>query len=242
MKKIVFKDITFKNFHPSDFSNIVKKNGLFVFPAGPALANFKLHSNYHKALIKSDYVFFDSGYFVLLLRFLKKIKVKKFSGYLFLKLLFNYLKRNKKNKIFLINPNLKSSKINNEYLDKLGLKNRANYEAPIYNNKSVYDFKLLKIINENRPNFIIINLAGGIQEVLGYFIKKKIKFKSKIICTGGAISYFTGEQAPINNFIDKLYLGWLYRIFFNPKIFLTRYFNSLKLYFFVKRSLIKIIS
>ena len=66
------------------------------------------------------------------------------------------------------------------------------------------------------------NGLKGIQEVLGLYLKKKLKFKVTILCTGGAISFFTGDQAPINIFIDKYYLGWLVRLFFNPFIFFKR--------------------
>ena len=55
------------------------------------------------------------------------------------------------------------------------------------------------------------------------------KNKYPIICTGAALSFFTRDQAPINAFFDEVYLGWLIRIIFNPKIFLKRYFLSLKL-------------
>ena len=58
---------------------------------------------------------------------------------------------------------------------------------------------------------------------------KNLKKKSIILCTGGAISFFTGDQAPINNFIDKFYLGWLVRLIYNPLIFIKRYIYALKL-------------
>ena len=73
------------------------------------------------------------------------------------------------------------------------------------------------------------NIGGGTQEVLAFYLNKKLKRKSIIICTGGAISFFTGDQAPINNIIDRLYLGWLVRLIFNPLIFIKRYFYALKL-------------
>ena len=84
----------------------------------------------------------------------------------------------------------------------------------------------MKII---KPKIILINIGGGTQEVLGLFLKTKLKFNVKILCTGGALSFLTGIQAPINNTIDKLYLGWLIRIIFNPLIFFKRYFNSFRL-------------
>ena len=43
------------------------------------------------------------------------------------------------------------------------------------------------------------------------------------------MAFLTKRQAPINNLIDKLYLGWLVRIFFNPKKALLRTLRSLYL-------------
>ena len=89
--KIKYKNITFNNLSEKDFPNLMNGDGLFTFPAAPPLATLELNSEYHKSLTSSDYVFFDSGYFVLLLRYLKGIKVKKFSGYKFLNIIFLYL-------------------------------------------------------------------------------------------------------------------------------------------------------
>ena len=87
-KRFKFLKVNFLNLDVNNFDKIIKKKGLFVFPSGPGLANLIKDQNYHKSLINSDYVFLDSGYLVLLLRLLKNIKVQKFSGYKFLKLLF----------------------------------------------------------------------------------------------------------------------------------------------------------
>ena len=88
---------------------------------------------------------------------------------------------------------------------------------------------------------LIINLGGGTQEILGNFLKTNINFKSKVICTGGAISYFTKDQAPINDMIDKLYLGWFYRLLFNPIVFIPRLLKSLSLFFKVLKDKVEII-
>ena len=95
MNKIIFNKIKFINIHQKDFDNVTSKKGLFVFPSGPGLATIKNEFKYLESLRNSDYVFFDSGYFVLLLKILKNIEVKKFSGYYFLKLLFNKFKKKK---------------------------------------------------------------------------------------------------------------------------------------------------
>ena len=70
---------------------------------------------------------------------------------------------------------------------------------------------------------------GSTQEILGLYLKLNLKFKTTILCTGGAISFFTGDQAPVNSLIDKFYLGWLIRLIYNPNIFIRRYIYGLRL-------------
>ena len=141
----------------------------------------------------------------------------------------------------LIDPSKKVSKVNKKYLTNLGINQISSYVAPLYDIKNMKDNCLLKIINKTKPNYILINIGGGTQEVLGMYIKKKTKNKFSILCTGAAISFFTKEQAPINKMIDNFYLGWLVRLIFNPKVFLKRYLSAFKLMSSVKKSSIKII-
>ena len=242
MKKIIFEKIKFISFDENEFNKIIQNKGLFVFPAAPALINLDQSKKYHLSLINSDFVFFDSGYFVLLLRILKKIKVKKFSGYKFLYLFFNYIKKNKSKKILTIDPNINSSKKNKRYLKKLGLKNIAQYVAPKYNSNFLYDKIVLKKINHYKPDYVLINIGGGVQEILGMYLKNKLNFKTRIFCTGAAISFFTKEQAPINSFFDNLYLGWAIRVLFKPQIYLARYFKAFKLITAVFFSDIKVVN
>ena len=241
ISKIIFKKITFNNLDYKKFSKIISKKGFFVFPAGPALATIQNSNIYHKAIQKADLVFFDSGFFVLLLKIFKNIDVDKFSGFKFLNLFFAYLKRNKSKSVLCIDPNSKFSKSNKSYLKKLGIKKTYNFLAPKYDPNNLSDKKLLKLINKSKPNFIMTNIGGGTQEVLGLYLKKNLKFKTTILCTGGAISFFTGDQAPINTFVDKFYLGWLVRLIFNPITFFKRYIIGLKLIPMVISSKIKII-
>ena len=229
INKIIFKKIKFSNLDYKKFNKFITKKGYFVFPSGPALASIERYPDYYKSLKKADLVFFDSGFFVLLLKFFKNISVSKFSGYKFLSLFFLYLKNNKKKIIFCIDPNLKFSKSNKLYFKNLGVKKVYNFLAPKYNPQNLSDKRLLKSIKKIKPDFIITNIGGGTQEVLGYYLKRKLTFKTTILCTGGAISFFTRDQAPINSFIDKLFLGWFVRLIFNPFTFFTRYISGLKL-------------
>ena len=92
ISKIIFNKITFNNLDDKKFDNFISKKGFFVFPAGPALATIKNSKHYYNAMQKADLVFFDSGFFVILLRVFKGIKVNKFSGYKFIDFFLKYLK------------------------------------------------------------------------------------------------------------------------------------------------------
>ena len=132
-------------------------------------------------------------------------------------------------RLFIFSPN--SRLINNLY----------NYCAPRYNLRNLSDLNLLRNIKKFKPDYIIVNIGGGVQEVLGLYIKKNLKVKTSILCTGAAISFFTKDQAPINNFIDKYYLGWLIRLIFNPIIFFKKYIIGLRLITMVIFDKIKIL-
>lgn len=238
IKEIIFKGINFKNYNKNEIKKIIENKGLFVLPSGPGLSNINNDKVYLKALQKSDQVLLDSGYFVLLLKIIKNISVNKISGYIFFKYLIRYLKKKNSKKIICIDPNKELSKNNNNFLINNGLnkKKLIHYVAPNYNIIKIKDLKLVKLIKKTKPDYIIINIGGGVQEILGYYLKVKFNNRLRIFCTGAAISYFTGDQAPLNKFFDKYYLGWLLRIFYNPKNFLIRYIKAFKLFFIVKNT------
>jgi UDP-N-acetyl-D-mannosaminuronic acid transferase (WecB/TagA/CpsF family) len=229
-------------FFDINFNQVIKlnKKGLVVFPAAPALCDINENKIYHKSLKNADVALFDSGYFVLLLKIFKGLNISKFSGYKFLK---NFFKHNKNKKIFSVETDKKYALINSNFLKKFKIKSQnLQYIAPLYlRNKLIKDTILLEILKKKKPNIIIINLGGGIQEVLGSYLKDNLNYHPLIICTGAAISFFTKQQAPINSFIDKLYLGWLVRCIFKPKQFIPRYLKSFKLVIKVMNSEIKTI-
>tara|TARA_B100002019_G_scaffold241455_1_gene217462 strand:+ start:789 stop:1526 length:738 start_codon:yes stop_codon:yes gene_type:complete len=242
-KKIVFKGIVFKNIVIENFSKITDISGLYLFPSAPGISSIEFAKSYYNSLKKADFVFFDSGFFVILLKIFKNISVKRFSGYKFIKLFLEYLKNNKNISIFLVDPSHEISRANRNYLIKNGHNKSSinNYIAPYYNTSKLNDEKLIKKLNLIKPKIILINLGGGTQEVLGYYLKKKLKFKTKIFCTGAALSFFTGKQAPINDFIDKFYLGWFIRLVLNPKLYFYKQLTSLKLVSMVKNNEINIV-
>ena len=152
MKKISFKGI---NFYTGNFNQIKKKfdnGGVLVAPAASALANIENDNIYFSSLRNSNIAIFDSGFFCILIRIFKFKKVKKLSGFLFLK---NFLDQYKKNdKLLLINPSKKSDALNYKYLRSIKIHNFKSYIAPKYKRKIV-DPILLNLIKKFKPNTLL---------------------------------------------------------------------------------------
>ena len=235
---INFKDIKFYNTDFYSIFNKIQKGGYLVAPAASSLSKISKNNQYYKSLKNSDVAILDSGFFCILLRIFKKEKVKKLSGFFFLKK-FLSLKFNKNTKFLNIDPNYEESKLNYEYLiKKKKIKNLTSYVAPKYT-KKISDKKLISIIKKEKPKYIIINIGGEVQEVLAEYIKDKINYNISIMCTGAAIAFLTKKQAPLmNDFIDKYYLGWFVRLLHNPRKYFIRIISSLsliKLFLFEKK-------
>lgn len=229
-KFIKFKKVNFIN---GDFIEVykkIKKGGLLVAPAASALVEIEKDKIYHNSLINSDIALFDSGFFCILLRIFKKKKVKKLSGYKFLKEFIN-IKDNLDEVILLIDPTKDDSRLNLKLLKNKKFNKVYSYISPFYKNNNSFnkDKKILKLIKQLNPKYIIINIAGGKQEPLGFYLKKKLSKKISIICTGAAIAFLTKRQAPINDLVDRLYLGWALRLIYNPINTYKRFLNSFKL-------------
>ena len=226
MKKFSFKEI---KFYSGDYDQIkyeFDKGGVLVAPAASALANIDTDKQYYSSLKNSKIAILDSGFFCILLRIFRFQKVKKLSGFLFLKTFLDNFKNHQK--ILFIDPSRKSNILNIKFLKSKKIINFKTYIAPNYN-KKFFDLKLLNLINNYKPKYIVINIGGGSQEPLAIYINKNIKYNASIMCTGAALAFMTGEQAPINKFIDKIYLGWLTRIIWNPKLYLGRILKSFKI-------------
>lgn len=226
MKKFSFKEI---KFYSGDYDQIkyeFDKGGVLVAPAASALANIDTDIQYYSSLKNSKIAILDSGFFCILLRIFRFQKVKKLSGFLFLKTFLDNFQNQQK--ILFIDPSKKSNILNIKFLKSKKIINFKTYIAPNYN-KKFFDLKLLKLINNYKPKYIIINIGGGSQEPLAIYINKNIKYNASIMCTGAALAFMTGEQAPINKFVDKLYLGWLTRIIWNPRLYLVRILKSFKI-------------
>ena len=94
------------------------------------------------------------------------------------------------------------------------------YVAPLYPREGpISDDRLVELVNKRRPRLIVIALSGGVQERLGWGLRRKLAYKPTILCTGGAIAFLSGRQTRIPVWADRMALGWLLRFLSAPKAF-----------------------
>lgn len=103
------------------------------------------------------------------------------------------------------------------------------YIAPFYEGPAVEDAELLARLEKERPQWVILGIAGGKQEKLGVWLRDNLSYRPGIVCIGAAIGFLTGGQVRIPRWVDRLYLGWLWRCMWRPGVYLPRYARSVRL-------------
>jgi len=213
---------------------LAAQGGLILAPSGPGLAALRVDRFYQEAVENCDVALPDSGFMVLLWRLFKGGSLRRLSGLKFLAwLLLEDDEFRKEKSRFWIMPSEEEGQDNRAWLMEQGIFTTTSdcFVAPQYPSGQVEDPNLLDLLLEKRPRYIIINLGGGVQEILGYYLRRSLLYKPEpaIICTGAAIAFLSGRQANIPPWADRIYLGWLLRCFKAPAIFIPRYWNALRL-------------
>ena len=91
---------------------------------------------------------------------------------------------------------------------------------------SIEDTKLLGIIHARKPKHIVIAIGGGMQDKIGNYIKQNCGYRPGIYCIGAAPGFVTGDQVRIPMWADRFFVGWIFRVFAQPKIYLKRYWKA----------------
>jgi len=99
------------------------------------------------------------------------------------------------------------------------------YVAPFYTD-DIEDLQWPAIVDARRPAHIIIGLGGGVQEKLGAHLRERAKYRPAIHCIGAALGFLTGDQKPIPDWAERLYLGWLLRLVRNPRLYFRRFWMA----------------
>lgn len=226
------------NFWNSDVSLLVdavkESGGYVVVPAAPAFPMMQNDLHYREAVCDADYAIIDSGLMAIMMAILQRRPISRISGLQLLQhlLLYHPEQLIEGSTVLWVTPRLDESLRIQTFMSELA-SNRSGsivnafYEAPFYDDESSYrDETLRDRIAEVAPDMIVLCIGGGRQEKLAFELRHGLGVDVPIFCTGAAISFLTGSQAPISTWVDRCYLGWLSRIIHDPKTFLPRYFRA----------------
>ena len=210
---------------------LTSAGGLLVFPSAPVLVAIENNGHHRAALEGSDVAFTDSGLLVCIWMLLRRERLERLSGLRFLRGLLEVTEFRRHGATFWIMPSADDAMGNLTWLALQGLTPGMDdcYVAPTYPDGHLSDAVLLATIAARRPRYVIINLGGGVQERLGYFLRTNLSYRPAIICTGAAIAFLSGRQVGIPVWADRLMLGWLFRCFAAPHKCLPRYWKALRL-------------
>jgi UDP-N-acetyl-D-mannosaminuronic acid transferase (WecB/TagA/CpsF family) len=128
-------------------------------------------------------------------------------------------------------PSKVEMEVNLAWLNQNGfpITEEQSYVAPFYSEGPIADPSLLSWIEARQPAYVIINLGGGVQERLGFYLKQNLSYRPSLVCVGAAVAFITGLQAPIPAWADSWMLGWLFRCLHSPQKFIPRYWKALRL-------------
>lgn len=208
-----------------------RSGGLIVVPAAPALAELDIAPDYRRALESATFAITDSSLLVLLWLFRKGEFLKRISGLKFLRGLVKDPAFRKNDASFWIMPSQKDMEANLRWLNAEGLMVTEEncYLAPQYPKGRVEDESLLDRLEKKKPRYIVVNIGGGTQEVLGNYLFSRLSYRPAIICTGAAIAFLSGRQANIPPWVDGFMLGWFARCIREPAKFVPRYLGGFRL-------------
>jgi UDP-N-acetyl-D-mannosaminuronic acid transferase (WecB/TagA/CpsF family) len=205
--------------------------GLFLAPSGPGLADLGQNPHYDSALAAAEVNLIDSGYLALLWQKRTGDTIQRHSGLKFIKALLEDPRFQKNTRQLWVMPSEEHVEITKKYLNASGIDVASSnfYAAPHYRESPVRDDVLLERIRVTQPDYVILAIAGGKQEVLGHWLRDELDHQPAIICIGAAIAFLSGQQANIPPWADRIYIGWLLRILTDPKTFIPRYWKARKL-------------
>ena len=211
-------------------ASMFQRGGFLVAPSGTCFARLREDVTYRRAVLAADLAIADSGLMIVLWRLLQRENVQRISGFKYLKHLLRNLKDAGNRDVFWILPTKSAQQkvLDWSRREFFSINRENSYVAPRYGSE-VEDRDLLALIEQHRAADVIIAIGSGAQEKLGYYLRENLSYRPAIHCIGAALGFITGEQTTIPNWADRLYLGWLWRLVAQPRIFIPRLSRALEL-------------
>jgi len=208
----------------------MRRGGLLVVPAAPALLDISYNPLYREALLQADLALTDSSFMVLTWNLMQRDHIDRLSGLVYLRqLLFDADVRRPGNTLWVM-ASEQSARCNLDWLLRQGVRVPAEnvYLAPLYPG-IIRDPELIERIDRLQPQHVIITVGGGVQEKLGLYLKRNLTYRPAIHCVGAAIAFLSGDQVRIPEWADKLCIGWLFRSVSEPQRYVPRYWGARRL-------------
>ena len=209
---------------------MTQHGGFLVAPSGTCFARLREDETYRRAILAADLAIADSGLMVVLWRLFRGEKIERNSGLKYLRHLLAEIKGERSGIVFWVVPSEPARQKLFEWSERgtFQLTSESCHVAPRYG-LEVEDRTLLKLIEQHRPVQVIIAIGSGAQEKLGHYLRENLSYRPAIHCTGAALGFVTGDQAAIPDWADRLYVGWLWRLFAQPRTFVPRLARGLEL-------------
>lgn len=207
-----------------------RHGGYLVAPSGTCFTRLPEDETYRRALLAADLAIADSGLMVLTWRLLRREKIQRISGLRYLQQLLTKLKRDEKARVLWILPNERARQKLLDYSRREALPSKIEdcYVAPRYG-LEIKDRYILAFVEKRRPAHVVIAIGSGPQEKLGHYLRGNLSYRPAIHCTGAALGFITGDQIAIPDWADRFFLGWLFRMIAQPRIFIPRLMRGFEL-------------
>jgi UDP-N-acetyl-D-mannosaminuronic acid transferase (WecB/TagA/CpsF family) len=209
----------------------MRRGGLLVVPAAPALKDLSTNGPYREALLNSDLAITDSAFMVLVWNAVERDNVSRVSGLEYLRELLREPDVRRPGGTVWIMASATSARRNLAWLEREGIEvpEECVYVAPLYRG-AIHDPELIEMLSRLQPQHVIVTVGGGTQERLGLYLKRRLPFLPAIHCIGAAIAFLSGDQVHIPVWADKHYLGWLLRSLSDPRRNVPRYWDARHLF------------
>ena len=203
-----------------------------VVPAAPALVNLTTDVHYRQALEKSDLAITDSGYMVIVWKFMTGQSLPRISGLKLLRGLLAGEELKRPGSSFWIMPSRVEGEVNLRWLREngYGVTREQCYVAPMYPKGGIIDPDLLRQIEAQRPRYVMVNIGGGTQEPLGLlFAAESFIPAFHYLCRSGNRCLSRGCRRRFRSGRIQLMLGWFLRCLHAPGKFVPRIWKGLRL-------------
>lgn len=209
---------------------VSEHGGLVVAPAAPSFVALQEDRDYRRAIADADLAIADSGWMVNFWWLIQSERLIRISGLKFFVSLLKTPAVREPGNFFWILPSERARTKTLIWAREHGFSLAEDdiYVAPRYG-KLGEDPQLLKIIRSRKPQHIVVAIGGGMQDKIGSYLKQNCGYRPGIYCIGAAPGFVTGDQVRIPMWADRFYLGWIFRVLAQPRVFAPRFWNARKL-------------